>query len=61
MERIKERESSDFFLTAPFSVSKKDLPRVRAILEKAFEEIVELVKETEPERTACLNVDLFPF
>ena len=61
MERFKEREASDFYLTAPFSVSKKDLPQVKAVLEKAFEDIVEIVKNADAEQTACLNIDLFPF
>ena len=59
LEKIKDRDPREFFLTAPFSVSHDDFQKVRAILTRTFEEIAAVVKPSTAEEAACLNIDFF--
>lgn len=53
--------SEDFLITAPISLSEKDFELIRENLMQTLKSIVERVKDSKEETTACLNIDFFKF
>lgn len=50
---------SDLNFTAPLSLSKQDFDKVREEIMKLIQGLYLTVKETNPERIYCLNIDFF--
>jgi uncharacterized protein (TIGR02147 family) len=58
-ERISEGELA---YTAPMSISKKDQVKIREMSAHFIEQVLQVVKKSEPEETLmCLNMDWFEF
>lgn len=51
----------ELHFTGPLSISKKDIPVVRAILLKAIEDVFKVVDPSPSEEAACLTIDWFRF
>jgi len=61
LEKIQKISEHELMFTAPMSLSTKDSVKVKKILLQMIDEISNLVKETNPEKVACLNIDWFDF
>ena len=59
IESLDQIDSTELHFSSVGSVSEKDLPRLRAILVKAIEEIRATLKESGDETLFCYNLDLF--
>lgn len=57
LERHHKLEREEFMLTAPLTISKKDMIKVREKLLQFMEELGQVVEQTEAENLACLNID----
>lgn len=56
---IHKRTPTDFFFTAPMSISKSDFKIVRAELTEFLSKLYKIVGQTKPEEMASLNIDFF--
>ena len=58
-ERHNKLDADEIMFTAPISIAKSDIPKVRSKVLKFVEEIREVVNESDPEQVCCLNIDWF--
>lgn len=58
-EKMDKIDSSQFFYTAPMSISEEQFKKLRDRLTSVIKELTQDLINDEPERLACLNIDLF--
>ncbi len=59
IEKLEKASNRELFFTAPLTVSKKDLKKIKAILLNTVQEVSGVIDTTTPEELACLSIDLF--
>lgn len=59
MDSLDRAKVDDLHYSSVATISRKDLPRVRAVLVKAIEEIRGVVKDSGEEELFCYTMDLF--
>lgn len=59
LQKVDTLNDEELMFSAPFSVSKKDFPELREKLAQTIKEFTTIVKDSESEEIACLNIDLF--
>lgn len=57
---LDEETLEDLHYTSVITLSKSDIPKVRAILVRAIEEVREIVRPSKEEEAYCYLLDLFP-
>ena len=59
MESLDRSKSDELHYSSVATIAVKDLPRVRALLVKAIEEVRSVVKDSPEEELFCYSLDLF--
>lgn len=59
LNKIEHITDTEMMFTAPLSISKNDLPKVREILSDSIKKISKLVNDSPSEELACLIIDYF--
>lgn len=59
LEHHPKLSAEELAFTAPISLSQKDFAAAKSVLLEAIQKISKIVKDSEPEQVACLNLDLF--
>ncbi len=57
MSRFENLGANELAFTAPVSVSRADIPKIRAKLLATIEDVAKLVRDSESQELACLNLD----
>jgi hypothetical protein len=50
---------NDLFFSVPMAISKKDIPKIKVILESALKDVYEVIRNSGDEDICCLNIDWF--
>lgn len=58
-EKMDRTDKSQFFYTAPMSISEQQLKNLREKITDVIKELTQDLINDEPEKLACLNIDLF--
>ncbi len=58
-QQVQQREPSDFYFTAPMSLSEVDFKIFRSELTELLSKLYKLVGNSKPEKLICLNIDFF--
>jgi uncharacterized protein (TIGR02147 family) len=61
LEQMPGDSESNFFFTAPISLSESDFAAIRYELVKFIEQLAKQVESSKSETAACLNLDFFKF
>jgi len=59
--QLDSHKEDELFFTSPVTVSREDIPRVRALLVEAIEKSFKIIDPSDSQETACLNIDWFRF
>lgn len=59
LQKADHMDANEMMVTAPISISKKDFARVRDLMTELLEKTSKIVKDSEAEEIACMNLDLF--
>jgi uncharacterized protein (TIGR02147 family) len=59
LQRIEDISEEELMFTSPFSVSKKDLEKIREELIKVIKSTSSIIKGSAAEEIACMNLELF--
>jgi uncharacterized protein (TIGR02147 family) len=57
VQRIEKLGPQELAFTAPVSIAKKDMAKIRARILEMIEDVAKTVKASEPEQLACLSID----
>ena len=57
--KVTQRKKSDFYFTAPLTISQLDRERIRQKIIDLVDETYKIVSESPSEEFLCLNIDLF--
>ncbi len=61
LEGLEALDRSELSYTAPMAVSEGSLLEIRELLLESIERIVPIIRGSQSEKLACLNIDLFKF
>lgn len=59
LARHESKKTNDLFYTGPMSLSEKDIPKVKLILEESLKKIYKVIEPSPAEVVSCLNIDWF--
>lgn len=57
LEFYDNQSKDDFTYTAPFSVSREGVVKIKKLLESTLDKITQIIEESDPEVMCCLNLD----
>lgn len=59
IQKSENMSDEDFLFTSPLSISRQDFHKIRDVLAQTVSTSSKIVTESNPEVTACLNLDFF--
>lgn len=57
IEQFNKTSKEELIFTAPLTINKKDIPKIRSLLIELIDKVRAAVDNTSPETIACLNID----
>lgn len=59
IQKMDSRTAEELFVTAPVSLAKSDVPKIREIMAQALQQAMQICKDSKAEEVVCLNIDFF--